>query len=428
MSLDAFCDRLSAFDPHSLLILQDGRTLAECYWHPYDADGVQLLYSLSKSFTAAAIGLAIDENRFGLDDFIADLLPGRRRYGLGDGMDAVRVRHLLSMASGHEVDTIGVMLASDDPVGAVLAQPLCAEPGTLFTYNQGCTYLLSAAIREHTGEQLHEYLRPRLFDPLGIGVVHWRQLAGLDQGFSGLHTRTRDIAALGQTYLSGGRFGESQVLPEWFVSQAQQAQVSNADRGETVDWQQGYGFQLWRCQHDCFRGDGAFGQFMIMVPALRRVVAITSQTESMQAVIDLVWEHLLDPDLADEAPVRLSVQPPPAVASSGAATRFAVAESTPFLPVRAIEVQPTSAGSTPVRVVFDDGDLDLRVTPDWALQTWRETLDGRKARTLPDVQVAGGWVNDTEFVFDVIFIRSPHRLSVRCSGSHAHLDWWTVPL
>ncbi|MFV0460708.1 MAG: serine hydrolase domain-containing protein [Actinomycetales bacterium] len=439
----------AGLDLHSLLVLRYGRVCAETYWHPYGPDRIQLLYSLSKTFTSSAVGIAIAEGRFDLDDLVVDLLPGRDRYGLGAGMDRVRVRHLLSMASGHADDTIGAMLSRSDAVAAVLAEPLAAEPGALFTYNQGCTYLLSAVIAEHTGSQLHDYLRPRLFDPLGIGEITWRQTGGLDQGFSGLHARTRDIAALGQLYLDHGRVGDTQVLPAEWVRDATRSHVDNAGRQEHPDWQQGYGFQLWRCRPDCFRGDGAFGQFMIVVPWADLVIATTAQTEQMQELADLFWTHLLpavdatanrqdhQPAAPDPGPARawspedLAVPPPPpATITPPAGTQsFVVDGDEPYLPVSRIDTRAGGAATT-VTVTLRTGEhLDLDVGPAWTGAGWHRLAEAhRPSRTLTNVQVAGGWSAPTRFDFDVIFINAPHRLSVHCDSGRARLRWWTVPL
>ena len=166
------------------------------------------------------------------------------------------------------------------------------EPGTVFAYSQPCTYTLAAIIQRATGMPLSEYLRPRLFDPLGIGEVGWLTWPpGREQGFSGLFARTEDIAKLGQLYLQRGRWGEGQLLGERYVEQATSRQIDTPDQ-DNVDWRQGYGFQFWMARHG-YRGDGAFGQFCIILPEQDAVVATTGGTEAMQAVLDNLWQHLL---------------------------------------------------------------------------------------------------------------------------------------
>jgi len=139
---------------------------------------------------------------------------------------------------------------------------------------------------------LTEYLRPRLFDPLGVGAIGWiRDASGREIGYSGMYAATEAVAALGQLYLQGGRRGERQLLLTEWVAEASRRQVST-ELEENIDWAQGYGYQFWMARHG-YRGDGAFGQFCLILPEHDAVMAITAQTEDMQGVLELVWRHLL---------------------------------------------------------------------------------------------------------------------------------------
>ncbi len=293
----------AGLDLHSLMLLRHGHVVAEGWWAPYRADGVQLLYSLSKSFTSTAIGIAQGEGLLSVDDPVVGFFPDNVPAGASPHVTGMRVRHLLSMASGHAEDTYPALAeGGPDLVRSFLSVPPEREPGSLFCYNQGCTYTLSAIITELTGQRLGDYLRPRLFDPLGIDQVYWRHSSeGIDLGYSGLHLTTEAIAKLGQLYLRDGRWEGRQLVPASYVRQAQRKQVDNSQRAEGADWQQGYGFQFWVCRHDSYRGDGAFGQFCVVVPAADAVIACTAQVEDMQVEIDLFWEHLL-PAVAGQAP------------------------------------------------------------------------------------------------------------------------------
>jgi CubicO group peptidase (beta-lactamase class C family) len=119
----------------------------------------------------------------------------------------------------------------------------------------------------------------------------WPWPPGREQGFSGLFARTEDVAKLGQLYLRGGRWGEDQLLPERYAEQATSRQIDTPNQ-DNLDWRQGYGFQFWMARHG-YRGDGAFGQFCVVLPAHDAVVVTTGGTEAMQAVLDNLWEHLL---------------------------------------------------------------------------------------------------------------------------------------
>jgi len=301
----AFVDAVEA-DPaielHSLMVVRHGHVIAEGWWAPHTPERTRLLYSLSKSFTSTALGLALEEGRVGLDDPVVSFFPEFDAEITDPRSRSVTLGHLASMASGHNRDMMQEALTGDpqEPVRGFLLVAPDEEPGTVFAYSQPCTYTLAAIIQRVTGMRLSEYLRPRLFDPLGIGEVGWLTWPpGREQGFSGLFARTEDVAKLGQLYLQGGRWGEDQLLPERYVEQATSRQIDTPNQ-DNVDWRQGYGFQFWMARHG-YRGDGAFGQFCVVLPDHDTVVAITGGTEAMQGVLDNLWEHLL-PGLGTSRP------------------------------------------------------------------------------------------------------------------------------
>ena len=226
----AFLDAVDAagVELHSLMLVRHGHVVTEGWWAPYRADDIQLLYSLSKSFTSTAIGMAQAEGLLSIDDAVIGFFPDKVPPGATSGLADLKVRHLLAMASGHAKDTWSALAeGGPDIVRTFLSIPPDHEPGSYFCYNQGCTYTLSAIITRVTGQRLVDYLRPRLFDPLGIEQAHWVQTKeGIDQGFSGLHLTTESVAKLGQLYLQNGFWGGDQLVPESYVAQAHSKQVT----------------------------------------------------------------------------------------------------------------------------------------------------------------------------------------------------------
>jgi hypothetical protein len=149
--------------------------------------------------------------------------------------------------------------------------------------------MLSAILHRLTGESLLDYLRPRLFDPIGIGRAEWvTDPKGICVGGWGLSLTTEDIARFGQFYLEKGR----RLLPAQWVDEATRKQIDTRVN-LNPDWKQGYGFQFWRCQHGAYRADGAFGQVCLVHPEKDLVVAITACVEDMQPMLDLIWSLLL---------------------------------------------------------------------------------------------------------------------------------------
>jgi len=280
---------------HSFMLLRHGQVVAEGWWAPYAPELPHMLFSLSKSFTSTAIGLAVAEGRLSIDDAVLSFFPDDAPAEIGEHLAAMRVRHLLSMSTGHAVDTMPALhqRADGNWAKAFLECPVEYAPGTHFLYNTGATYMLSAIIQRLTGVTLLEYLRPRLLDPLGIGQATWETCPrGINTGGFGLSITTDGIARFGQLYLQNGAWNGQQLVPAAWVAEATARQIDNAP-SENIDWAQGYGYQFWRCRHNAYRGDGAFGQFCIVMPEQDTVLAITSGVGPMQPVLDLVWEHIL---------------------------------------------------------------------------------------------------------------------------------------
>ena len=280
---------------HSLMLLRHGRIVAEGWWSPYSPDRPHVLHSLSKSFTSTAVGMAVDEGRLTVDDFVLSYFPEDAPKRSGEHLRAMRVRHLLSMSTGHDQDTTGYMHRSKDGnwARAFLARPVVHEPGTHFLYNTGATYMLSAIVQKLTGQTLLEYLSPRLFTPLGIEGATWESCPrGVNTGGFGLSIKTEDIAKFGQLYLKRGAWEGRQLVSQAWVAEAAAKQVSNGDDPNS-DWAQGYGYQFWRCRHGAYRGDGAFGQYCLVMPDQDAALAITGGVKDMQAVLNLIWIHLL---------------------------------------------------------------------------------------------------------------------------------------
>ncbi|MET4052745.1 CubicO group peptidase (beta-lactamase class C family) [Frigoribacterium sp. PvP054] len=324
--VSAFVDALEStagVEPHSIMLLRHGRVVAEGWWAPYSADRVHLLYSLSKSFTSSAVGFAVAEGLMSLDDTVLSHFPELDAEVTDPRSRSMRVRHVLAMASGHRAETLDHALAIDpvDVVRGFLLTPPDDEPGTVFAYNQPCTFSVGAVVQRVTGQSLTEYLRPRLLDPLGIGEVGWqRDESGRELGYSGLHATTHAIAALGQLYLQQGEWDGVQLLPREWVAEATRAHVSNAGEANP-DWAQGYGFQFWIARHG-YRGDGAYGQFAVVLPEHDVVLALTGQSLDMQAVLDAAWTHLLPAFTTDASRVDAGVDGPTA-ADTALATRLA---------------------------------------------------------------------------------------------------------
>jgi hypothetical protein len=284
---------------HSFMLLRRGSLIAEGWWHPWRAEAPHMLFSLSKSFTSTAVGLAVNEGRLTVDEAVLSFFPADAPKIVSANLAEMRVHHLLSMSTGHDLDTTERVFRSHNPFKAFLGLPVEHTPGTHFVYNSAASYMLAAIVQRLSGETLLEYLTPRLFEPLGITGATWETHPnGVNFGGWGLKIKTEDIARFGQLYLQKGVWNGQQILPESWVKTATAKQVSNGNDPNS-DWAQGYGYQFWRCRHNIYRGDGAFGQFCIVMPEQEAVLAMTGGVSDMQPVLNVVWEKLL-PGLGEE--------------------------------------------------------------------------------------------------------------------------------
>ena len=282
---------------HSFMLVRHGNVVAEGWWKPEAADKPHVMWSVSKSFNATAVGLAIAEGKLSVDDKVLKFFPDLAPANPSDNLKAMRVRDLLMMASGDAKES-KFSLTDGPTVKGFLDQPVEFEPGTHFIYNTPGAYVLSAIVTKVTGQTVLEYLKPRLFEPLGIDDATWdSSKEGYSLGGFGLHVTTEDLAKFGQLYLQKGNWNGKQIVPKSWVAAATRKEIENRDapsgRGNKPDWQQGYGFQFWRCQHHAFRADGKDGQFCLVLPDEDAVVVITADTHDMQKEINVVWDKLL---------------------------------------------------------------------------------------------------------------------------------------
>jgi CubicO group peptidase (beta-lactamase class C family) len=299
ISSQAIYDYVEALDRiktmHSFMVVRHGQVIAEGWWKPEAADKPHVLNSVSKSFNSTAVGLAIAEGKLNLDDKVLKFFPDDAPADPADNLKAMTVRDLLTMSGGHDTEPKSVN--GSPSVKQFLAAPVVHKPGTHFLYNGMGAYTLSAIVTKVTGQTVDEYLKSRLFEPLGIVHTNWPSSPeGYSLGASGLYLRTEDIAKFGQLYLQKGKWNGRQLIPEKWVEDATSRHVPNDQEPHAnigVDWHQGYGFQFWRCTHNAFRGDGAGGQFVVVMPDQDVVVAMTAGGANMQAELDAIWEKLL---------------------------------------------------------------------------------------------------------------------------------------
>jgi len=408
---------------HSLMVVRHGQVVAEGWWTPYLANEPHMLYSLSKSFTSSAVGLAIAEGKLSVDDPVLKFFPDEAPAEPSANLKAMRVRDLLTMSTGHHEDDVkDFPYQSDDSVvKAFLARPVSHKPGTFFFYNTPASYMLSAIVQKVTGQAVVDYLKPRLFDPLGIENPTWdASKQGVSMGGFGLNIRTEDIARFGQLYLQKGQWQGQQLLPTAWVETATSRMMSNGS-SPTSDWEQGYGYQFWRSRHGFYRGDGAHGQFCLILPQYDTVVAITSGTRDMASVMNLVWDRLVpalkpaaltaDPAAHKKLTAKLAgltLKTPAGSATSPLAAtmtrkRYTFPSNAMSIDSLALESAP---GSADVSLSMRIAGVDQRVAAGY--HAWpKGTLKTSATGAAEPVAASGAWTSDDTYTMAVARYRTP---------------------
>jgi len=298
--VEAFESKINAV--HSLMLVRHGKVVAEGWWAPYAAGDLHLMYSVSKSFTSTAIGLAQQEGLLSVNDLVLSFFPELAPANPAEQMKNMRIRDLLRMSSGHQNDMNPVIKASKDNawIKAFLATPVENKPGTRWVYNSACSYMLAAIVQKVSKQSLEEFLKPRLFEPLDILPPMWgKSPEGVNLGDGGLTLRTEDLAKFGLLYLQKGMWNGKRLLAERWVEDAGSLQTATGGNPDS-NWDAGYGYQFWRNKVTGYRADGAFGQFAFVLPKYDAVLALTSGTGDMAGVMDAVWQYLL-PALREHA-------------------------------------------------------------------------------------------------------------------------------
>lgn len=286
----------------SIMILKHGNVIYENWFGDASADKPHTMFSVSKSFTATAVGMAVDEGLLKVSDKLVDFFPDKLPEEVSDNLKAVTVHDLLTMNCGHETECG----RGEDWVSSFLAHPVTKTPGTWYCYNSMGTYMLSAIVQKLTGEKVVDYLDSRLFQPLHIEKPEWQESPqGINAGGWGLFLKTEDMAKFGQLFLQKGMWNGKQLISEEWVAEASKYQVPSVPAGSRPDnvaekgltkenstFMLGYGYQMWMCPLGAYRADGARGQYIIVYPDADAVIAVTADSANLQAEQDLIYKHL----------------------------------------------------------------------------------------------------------------------------------------
>lgn len=426
----AFLDEVDrgGFEMHSFMLWRNGAVVAEGWWQPYRADRIHMMHSLTKSVTGCAVGLAIADKRFGLQDKAISFFPDRLPEKVDDKLAAMTVEDLLTMRTGHASMTSGSVWRpiKTSWVAEFFKIPVVYQPGTKWVYTSAATYLLSAIVTKTTGQPVADYLKPRLFDPLGISGYQWPVgPENISPGANGLSWKTVDSLKLGILHAQNGEWNGKQVLPKDWVAAVQYPHVPGK-----------YGYQWWLGPDGAFMADGLFSQYSFVFPKQNAVLAMTAAIPEGTHFRNPVFKHF---------PAMLSGEVPKEVSKDDRAleTLKTRTQSLQLLPpiVRSTSpVAPQVSGATyrfkdnadaikSISLTFADKSCTFKLEDDRGTHTieagLEQDVEGDTTMTghslhheyEPDVMrvvARGEWRDERTFVMTWTFVELAFRDTVTC--------------
>ncbi|QOC91760.1 serine hydrolase domain-containing protein [Micromonospora craniellae] len=292
--LDAFvqANAVRGLGAHGIHVYREGRAPVA---HRFGADDRVNVYSVAKTFTSVALGLAEAEGRLTLDDRLLDHFPELRATA-ADGAEGITLRHLLTMTTGSSHRWFaGQRIDAADLLHEIVAAPLKAAPGARFAYTGSGAYAIGRVIARVTGADLRTYLLPRVFVPLGLDDPAWRTCPlGFPLAESDLFLRTHELARFARLLLQDGRWEDRQLLPASYVRRMTTERVDTAAITFGERYTRGYGLGVWLDEGGTYRMDGRYGQYVVVSPGRRAAVTVTAHSERDQELLDAIHELVVD--------------------------------------------------------------------------------------------------------------------------------------
>ncbi len=464
-SVEWLLDRLEEgwTEPHGLMIMRHGKVCAEGWWAPY-ASGIRHgLQSHTKTYAATAVGIAYTEGLLKLTDRIVDIFADEIPENPSENLKKLTVRDVLCMGCG--MDTMP--RPSKDWIREFLATPVNHVPGTTFMYNSTGSTFLGAIVRKLTGLGLHDYLKPRLFDKIGIDAENLRWITmpdGMEIGGGGLFATTEDNLRLMKLYADGGVWEGERILAEDYVKLATSKQNDSATERAVnppaEDNFVGYGFQIWMCRpKGVYRADGAMGQFTIVFPERDMLLAITENASGStggampQKALDTIWKWMdalpgpeteilpEDPEASAHLARRMQMLALPAPRRSPESplqekingSTYAVTDGYFALAdagmVRFMSGEDRPGGAKALSLTFAENACTLTCLVDGKPQSLTAAMDGTRLRNelpgMPSIALCSGcWEADNVFRLSLRMVETCNETSITFtfSGDQAQVE------
>jgi CubicO group peptidase (beta-lactamase class C family) len=284
-ALNAFLDEAETLglELHGLMLWRDGKVISEGYWWPYRADQPQIMHSVAKSFTSTAIGLALEEGRFALSDKVISFFPNDLPDVVSANLAAMTIEDLLTMRTGHASEVGGPMwrILKTSWIREFFNIPVVHKPGATYVYSSAASYMLAAILYQTTGQGLHHYLKPRLFEPLGIHGETWDLgTDGFNPGGNGLTCSLADVMKLGILYANKGVWNGDRLISAQWVEEATRPHNGNE-----------YGYHWVVYKEGAFAALGQFAQIVLVFPKFNAVLGLTSAIRDADTLAPVIFRH-----------------------------------------------------------------------------------------------------------------------------------------
>lgn len=290
-------DRIQCNEMHSMMVAHNDTIIYEYYAPGFDANRLHILWSATKTFTATAVGFAVQDGLVDLDTPIVNYIPREELpEQVAKEFELLTLDQLLKMSSGLPVTDFTDRIRGREDVNALheaaTAEFVC-EPGTKWRYNNMDTYLAGYVVTKVTGKPLDEYLNEKLFSKIGIREWVWeKDPQGICTGAWGLHVSAESLMRMGLFMMHKGTWqGERLLNEDWFDTACTARIMQDVEATSFHDWNSGYGYQVWICkQPNTYRIDGMWGQFAVIMPDKNTVCVMNTLCNKTSVQLDAVWK------------------------------------------------------------------------------------------------------------------------------------------
>ncbi len=287
MNIEKFASCAEEMRVLGIIVEQDGEVLARYTSEPPCRRNV---YSVSKSFTSTAVGIAQSEGLLSLKEPLVEAFKNDLPAEISPYLEKATVRDLLTMSLGQAKP---FLMGAERPyyeehdwVKLALKQEFSSFPGEKFLYNNAGPYLAGVLVQRRSGENLVHYLMPRLFEPMGITLPTW-EIDPLERTFGagGLFLTLDELHKFSKLYLANGSYDGKQLVPTEWVREATKKQVENGSFG--------YGYLFWRGADNSYRADGKYGQFSIIYPDKNACITVVSESRNADVILKSIHENIV---------------------------------------------------------------------------------------------------------------------------------------